>query len=271
MGCVADATNDLGNSSLDGGWAELGKGHWDLALACFERAVAKEESPEDFEGLSWAAWWLDDAEVVFAARNRAYHLYRQRGDFAGAARMATWLACDHLDFHGALAVANGWLARAHRLLDGLEPGPEHGWLAFFEGYIAGGAGETARAMELAAQAAAVGRRLGVPDLEMLGLALEGATLVACAQVEQGMRCLDEATTTALQGEAAVPISGAAGETAPVPPRGASSRAPRSSPRWRPWRRHTTSDSTAPDTTAGLRARSSPCRRACSPPPTPITR
>lgn len=205
---MANTTNDLGNSSLDGGWAELGKGHWDVALDCFERAVAKEESPEGFEGLSWAAWWLDDAEVVFAARNRAYHLYKQRGHAAGAARMAIWLACDHLDFHGALAVANGWLARAHRLLDGLEPGPEHGWLAFFEGYIARGAGETALAMELAAQAAAVGRRLGVPDLEMLGLALEGATLVACAQVERGMRCLDEATTTALQDEATIPISGA---------------------------------------------------------------
>ena len=48
----------------------------------------------------------------------------------------------------------------------------------------------------------------MPDLEMLGLALEGATLVACAQVEAGMRCLDEATVTALQGEATVPISGA---------------------------------------------------------------
>ena len=36
---------------------------------------------------------------------------------------------------------------------------------------------------------------------MLGLALEGATLVACAQVQEGMRCLDEAALLALQGEA----------------------------------------------------------------------
>jgi ubiquinone/menaquinone biosynthesis C-methylase UbiE len=31
--------------------------------------------------------------------------------------MATWLASDQLDFHGAVAVAGGWLGRAHRLLD----------------------------------------------------------------------------------------------------------------------------------------------------------
>ncbi len=160
------------------------------------------------EGLSWAAWWLDDAEAVFDARQRAYRLYEEAGDVAGAARMATWLACDQLDFHGAFAVAGGWLARAHRLLDPLEPGPEHGWLAFLEGYMAHAGGETAKAAEFGRRTAALGRRFDVPDLEMLGLAIEGATLVACAQVEEGMRCLDEATVTALQGEATVPISGA---------------------------------------------------------------
>ena len=43
---------------------------------------------------------------------------------------------------------------------------------------------------------------------MLGLALEGGALVASAEVEDGMRCLDEATATALAGEATIPISGA---------------------------------------------------------------
>src|ERR671922_2073487 len=43
---------------------------------------------------------------------------------------------------------------------------------------------------------------------MLGLALQGATLVARAQVADGMRYLDEATATALAGEATIPIAGA---------------------------------------------------------------
>jgi ATP/maltotriose-dependent transcriptional regulator MalT len=43
---------------------------------------------------------------------------------------------------------------------------------------------------------------------MLGLALEGMSLVACAEVEEGMRRLDEATATALAGDATIPISSA---------------------------------------------------------------
>jgi LuxR family maltose regulon positive regulatory protein len=195
-------------SDLEAGWTALGEGRWATARSLFEKALVAEETPEAHEGLSWAAWWLDDAEAVFGARERAFRLYKQRADAADAARMATWLAADQLDFRGAGAVASGWLRRAHRLLDPLPPGPDHGWLAFHEGYVAHTQGDTAAARELATQAASLGRHFGVPDLEMLGLALEGAALVAGAQVEEGMRCLDEATVTALQEEATIPISSA---------------------------------------------------------------
>jgi DNA-binding NarL/FixJ family response regulator len=187
------------------GWTELRAGRWQPARAAFEAA---DETAESLEGLSWAVWWLDDAEAVFDARERAYKAYREAGDAAGAARMATWLAADQLDFHGAAAVAAGWLRRAHRLLDPLPTGPDHGWLAFHDGYIAHAGGDGERARELAVAAAEIGRRFDVPDLEMLGLGLEGASLVAAAQVPEGMRCLDEATAAALAGEASIPISSA---------------------------------------------------------------
>jgi len=205
---VAKASKWVASDRLHAGWAELREGRWAAARSLFEEALADEETPEAFEGLSWAAWWLDDAEAVFGARERAYRLYRKTGDACSAARMATWLAADQLDFRGAAAVASGWLQRAHRLLDPLDPGPDHGWLAFHDGYIAHVGGDTARARELASFAAELGRRFAVADLEILGLALEGATLVACAQVEEGMRYLDEATAAALEGEATIPISSA---------------------------------------------------------------
>jgi len=73
---------------LRAGWALLAEGRWEAARASFAEALALGETPEALEGLSWAAWWLDDAEWVFEARERAYRLYRRHGDAAAAARMA---------------------------------------------------------------------------------------------------------------------------------------------------------------------------------------
>ena len=158
---------------LTEGWAQLGEARWENARHSFEAALVDGETPGAFEGLSWTAWWLDDAQAVFRARERAYRLYKKGGDAASAARMATWLAADHLDFHRAGAVASGWLRRAHRLLHPLEAGPDHGWLAF-HGATSPALPGTPTAREFATAAAELGRTFGVPDLEMLGLALQGA-------------------------------------------------------------------------------------------------
>lgn len=148
-----------------------------------------------------AAWWLDDAATTFDARERAYRLYRERGDRVAAARLARWLAWDYNAFRGEPAVANGWLQRAHRLLDGIDAGAEHGWLALREGEIALLLGnDTGKARDLAAKATELGQSLGVIDLEMVGLALEGLAFVSEGRVEEGMRRLDEATAAAVADE-----------------------------------------------------------------------
>jgi LuxR family transcriptional regulator, maltose regulon positive regulatory protein len=205
------AAHDSSASSreaCEAGRAALTAGRWEEAAGCFTRALAAEESAAAYDGLAWAAWWRDDEATVFDARERAYHLYRDGGDARGAARTATWLALDALDFHGAPSVAYGWVRRARRLLVPLDPGPDHGWLAFLDGFLAHMGGDTTTTVDRATYAADLGRRLGVPDLEMLGLALEGAARVACADVADGLRCLDEAGATALEGGARIPISGA---------------------------------------------------------------
>jgi hypothetical protein len=48
--------------------------------------MAKAPTAEALEGRSHAAWWLDDAETMFEARERAYRLYRRDGDLRSAAR-----------------------------------------------------------------------------------------------------------------------------------------------------------------------------------------
>lgn len=188
--------------SLPAGWAALSEGDWKRAQARFEEALTAEETAEALEGLGWAGYCLDDERLTFDARERAYRLYRERGDRSSAARVATWLAAACLEFRGEAAVANGWLQRAHSLLDDLEPGPDHGWLAIHEADITLAMSEdTATVRRLAVRAVELGRRFGVPELEMVGLGLEGRALVSEGDLGQGMRRLDEATAAALAGEA----------------------------------------------------------------------
>src|ERR671936_215251 len=154
--------------------------------------------------IGWAGKMLNEESLTFDARARAYRLYLERDDKGSAARIAAWLATDSLLFRGEPAVANGWLQRAHSLIDGLEPGVDHGWLAIHEGHIAVALDEdTAKARRLAASAVELGRKFRAPELEMLGLGLEGRALVSEGELEEGMRRLDEATTVALAGEASL--------------------------------------------------------------------
>lgn len=187
---------------LAAGWRALGEGDWQDARACFEESLAGEATPEALEGLGWAGYFLDDDQLTFNARERAYRLYREHGDHRSAARVAAWLAADCLEFRGEPAVANGWLQRAHSLLDGLQPGPDHGWLAVHEASMIIDE-DAATARRLAAHAVELGRRFRVPELEMVGLGLEGRALVSEGEVIGGMRRLDEATAAALAGESKI--------------------------------------------------------------------
>jgi LuxR family maltose regulon positive regulatory protein len=194
----------IGDAQLDAGWTALRAGDWAGAKAVFEGSLAEGETPEALEGIGAATQMLNDDALTFDARERAYLLYLQRGEKASAARIAAWLAADCLMFRGEPAVANGWLERAHSLIDGLEPGIDHGWLAIHEGHMVLALSEdTGKARRLAAHAVELGRAFDAPELEMLGLGLEGRALVSEGELEEGMRRLDEATTVALQGEASL--------------------------------------------------------------------
>ncbi len=191
-------------ASLDVGWAALKSGDWDGARSAFEESLAEADTPEALEGMGWVGHMLNEDRLTFDARERAYRLYFERGDKSSAARIAAYLAADNLMFRGEPAVANGWLQRAHSLIDGLEPSVDHGWLAIHEGHIAVSLDEdTAKARRLAARAVELGRAFGAPELEMLGLGLEGRALVSDGELDEGMRRLDEAATVALAGEASL--------------------------------------------------------------------
>jgi ATP/maltotriose-dependent transcriptional regulator MalT len=161
-------------------------------------AIADEASAEGFELLARACRWLNDEAATLDADERAFGLFERAGERAAAARMAIWLALDLLDFSGQSAIANGWLQRAHRLLDARPLAPEHGLLAAVEAYLRlmlhnDGPG----AIALADRAVEVASEQGPIDVEMVARAVKGLALVTMGEIERGMSLLDEASTAAL--------------------------------------------------------------------------
>jgi ATP/maltotriose-dependent transcriptional regulator MalT len=186
---------------LAAGREALSRGEWEQALVYFEAASERDHSAEAIEALAMAAWWLDNGQLAIESREHAYRLYRERGDAAAAARMATWLGWDSLAFRGEPAVARGWLQRAHRLLEGLDPVPEHGWLALREGEFAFLLeNDIAATRHFAERARSIGTALALPDIEFSALGLEGLALASQGNIADGIRLLDEASAAAMAGE-----------------------------------------------------------------------
>jgi DNA-binding NarL/FixJ family response regulator len=179
----------------------LARGAWTEAQEAFERALSVRELPEALEGLGSAAWWLDLADLVFDSRERAYLLFLARGDRTDAARVAIWLAWDYWAFRGESAVANGWMRRARRLLDGLPPCSERAWLEAREGSLClFEEGDPVRALALAKEGIRIAQEVADIDLEMLSRAVQGLALVASGAVSEGMSCLDEVSAAVIAGE-----------------------------------------------------------------------
>lgn len=183
------------------GQAAMALAAWGEARNHFEAALAERDAPEIHEALSWACWWQDDFAPLIDAREAAFRLYRADGDDLGAGRMATWMALDYSDFRGDAALSGGWLHRAQRLLGTLGPAPEHGWLRLVEADTALTlAGDVAAARRAAADAGAIGRKLGEIDCAMVALAIEGFTRICEGEIESGFHRLDEAAAAATGGE-----------------------------------------------------------------------
>ncbi|THI93500.1 hypothetical protein E7Z54_20775, partial [Nocardioides sp.] len=191
-------------SALESGISALASARWQTAHDLLRQAVAESPTGAAVEALGDACSWLDDADTI-EVREWAYRCYREEGDPGGAARAAIGLAFDYLTFRGEAAVAQGWLALAARALADVPLSPEHGHLVVWESDFAISVeGDPVVAADKAAEAVRIGRELGIPDIELIGRAQEGITLVLKGRIPEGMRLLDAAAAAAMAGEIADP-------------------------------------------------------------------
>ncbi len=163
-------------------------------------------APAELELLAQAAWWVGRLPVAIDARERAYAAATRAHDDQTAAGLAITLAHDHL-FRNAVSVANAWLRRAERLLEHVDEGVGHGWLAATQSFRDAVVGDEAGALANATRALEIGRRFQDRNLESFGLAERGAALVSSGRVAEGLDLVDEATVAAISGELDPAVAG----------------------------------------------------------------
>ena len=126
------------NTDVNAGLEAYERHNWRGAYQLLSPLLeSKEEAPELVEVLGAASWWVGDIDTTIDARQRAYTEYSATGQAIDAARMATKLAEDHL-LRLQSSTANGWLAKAKRLLQDAPGVPEQGHLMRLEAVLASG-------------------------------------------------------------------------------------------------------------------------------------
>ncbi len=182
---------------VERGREALRAGDWNGARALFQDALAAQPIAAAEGGLVAALFWLNRIEEAREHCERAYRLAKEEGDRNLAGRMAIWLGRYYFLNVGDAAVANGWFARASRILSEAAPCPAQAWLAIVQGQASSEPTELIRHCE---KAAAIARSVNDPDTEILALAYRGLGLCLSGSLNQGMQQLDEAMAAATGGE-----------------------------------------------------------------------
>ena len=162
---------------------------------------------DDLELLGAAAYLLGHPHECREALQRAHRLHLAAGNRRQAARCVFWVAFTLL-LEGDLAPADGWLARARRLLESEQPEcAEQGLILLPTAVRCAAAGDFEGAEASAARAAEIGARAGDADLLSLALHFQGRAVLKDGRMALGLALLDEAMVAVVAGEVWPPVAG----------------------------------------------------------------
>ena len=181
--------------ALENARRALAAGDWEEARTSFADVLREAEHPEALDGFALASWFLGEVEEGLELRQRAFAAYAAAGECDVAARVGVWISHQYL-VSGRASLANGWLERAERALEGREDCAGHGWVAMERARRAGSVEEAA---EGARRAMEIGRANGDDDLEVFALSLIGRSEISRGAFDDGMRKLEEAMAAATAG------------------------------------------------------------------------
>jgi DNA-binding CsgD family transcriptional regulator len=196
------------DDELDGARQSYRQRAWADAFQAFGRAdrISPLEA-EDLERLALAAYLAGRDEEYLSTLERAYHAHVNAAQRAHAARCAFWLGFRVL-MRGETGRANGWFARARRLLErDARECAERGYLLLptvGQGLVLC---DYEAAYAAAAEAAAIGERCGDLDLIACARMEQGRIRLQQGQVDAGLAHLDETMVGVISGELSPLVTG----------------------------------------------------------------
>ncbi len=190
--------------TLESGRAAAGREAWEEAWKTLTEADGEEAlSAADLELLADAAWWTAHPDESVDALERAFNGYDGADMPIDAARVAVLLAYLALR-RLAGSVANGWRARAVRLLEGQPESTVHASLKVMDVFEAIGIRrDLDEGIAVAEEVLELARRTGNRDAESQAQVLKGYALLAKGDWTEGLALIDEATSVALSGDASL--------------------------------------------------------------------
>jgi ATP/maltotriose-dependent transcriptional regulator MalT len=202
--------NNATSSDLERGREHYAQRAWADAyrtLILADEADAAGLAGEDLELLATSAYLIGRDEEYLRVLGRGYDVYLGRDETIGAARCAFWLGL-RLFFRGEMGQANGWFARAQRLLDRLgHDCVERGHLLLPVAQQHLFAGDCETAFEVAARAIEVGERFSEASVVAAAVHLQGHVRLHQGRIAEGLALFDEAMVAVSSGKLVPIIAG----------------------------------------------------------------
>ena len=155
-------------------------------------------APDDLELLGTAAWWAGHPDEATEALERAFAGHEDAGRAEDAARVALMLAYQAFR-RLAGAIGGGWVAQAHRMLEGLPDSPLRAHIGVFQTLQALTEGRIEAGIELADQTMAMARQLGNTDALFTAMSFKGTGELMAGRWQSGLALTDEAAAAASSG------------------------------------------------------------------------
>ncbi|HVR14109.1 MAG TPA: LuxR C-terminal-related transcriptional regulator [Gaiellaceae bacterium] len=187
-------------ADLERGHAAYSSSAWQDAYTSLSEADRSVPlAAEDLVLLATSAYMLGREDDCVRILGRAFQRYSDDGVMLHAARCAFWIGMQ-LALRGEMGPATGWLGRAHRLVEREDREcAEQGYMLVPVAFEHEAAGDFEGAAATAGAAAEFGERFGDSDLFALAVHMQGAVLVKCGRVGEGLALLDEAMVMATAG------------------------------------------------------------------------